>query len=479
MFKMYSGIRDDEYNLMDSICEEQYLIGGVTGWIYAYLGPKGNKGSTDLTTPDYDTLGSTASDIGNLIFMESTSRKYSVDAISLPLVYQVTDANMDMQIPGLFLFDTMDITVPYNLMIKTLGRKVMNGDVIELANLRDTDLLDDPRGVNRFYVVQDAFKAAEGYSHTWFSHIWKLRVIPLTDSPEFKDILGSSNNESDLAIYISTQQKELKIMDLIVQQADSEVPYIHWDNEHIYDPVQVPNSEDIATSYIYPDSPTEGMYFIKKTKPELYEYSNNGWAVVNLGIYNNQTLPSTAANYDLCWCAGYSSNEDYTLLQFASNRWSTVQVETGSVLPDTETDSSYFILTTADSDVLMYSNSTWITVTNVHAPYTITNKRNIRDMRENLPDINTIEKGTQFPQSPINGTWFMRTDMTPPVLWQYDNNKWRKFNYGGRQPWTGTDVYRASFVNNTDTYTDSAGGIHDSRQGSAGTLNATGLLGSE
>ena len=29
-FKMYSGVKDDEYNLMDSIVEEQFEIGGTT-----------------------------------------------------------------------------------------------------------------------------------------------------------------------------------------------------------------------------------------------------------------------------------------------------------------------------------------------------------------------------------------------------------------------------------------------------------------
>jgi len=478
MFRMYSGVKDDEYNLMDSLCEEQFLIGGVTGWLYAYMGPKGNSGSTDATLPDYDALGSTASDIGNLIFMESPNRKYSVDAISLPMVYQVKDANMDIQIPGLFLFDTMDITVPYNLMIKTVGRKIMSGDVIELANLRDTDLLDDPRGVNRFYVVQDAFKAAEGYSHTWFSHIWKMRVVPLTDSPEFKDILGSSENDSDLASYISTQQKELKIMDLIVQQADSEVPYIHWDNEHIYDPLMF-NQDVPATSYEYPTNPISGMLFIKKTKPELYEYINSSWSLVELPIYNNQTIPSTASEDDLCWCAGFNSKEDYTLLQFSNLTWNTVTVDQGYELPSQETPTSYFVLYYNDSDVMQYTDGTWTTVYNVHAPYAVTNKRNIQDMRETLPEISTIEKGTQFPQTPLDGMWFMRTDMVPAILWKYENNKWRKFDYGGRQPWTGTDAYRASFVNNTDTYTDSSGNTINSRQGSSSTLKSNGLLGSE
>src|SRR5574343_200408 len=136
MFKMYTGKKDDEYEFVDSICEEQYLIGGVTAWVYAYQGPKGNKGSTDLTKPDYETIASNITDIGNLIWMENANRSYSIDAVALPVIYQPQDPSMGLQIPGLFLFETMDVTLPYNLMIRSLGRKIMNGDVIELANLR-------------------------------------------------------------------------------------------------------------------------------------------------------------------------------------------------------------------------------------------------------------------------------------------------------------------------------------------------------
>src|SRR5574343_241574 len=171
MLKMYTGVQDEEYRFVDSICEEQYLVGGVTAWVYAYMGPKGTKGSLDASVPDYSTLGSKITDIGDLIWMENSARNYSVDAIALPFIYQAQDANLDMQIPGLFLFDTMDATVPYNYMIRTLGRKLMQGDGIELASLRGSDLLDpDAAPINRFYVVHDAFRAAVGYSHTWLNH---------------------------------------------------------------------------------------------------------------------------------------------------------------------------------------------------------------------------------------------------------------------------------------------------------------------
>lgn len=474
MFKMYSGVHDDEYNLMDSLCEEQYLIGGVTAWIYAYQGPR-SANSTDLTKPDYDTLGSKITDIGNMVLMESPSRKYNIDAISLPVVYQVQDANMDMQIPGLFMFDTMDITLPYNLMIKTLGRKIITGDVIELANLRDADLLDpDATPINRFYVVHDAFKSASGYSHTWFHHIWKLRVVPLTDSPEFRDILGTGENSDDLSNYLSTQQRELKIMDLIVQQADSEVPFIHYDNEQIHTSVQLPDINTVFKSYNYPSKPTNGMFMIKKTLPELYESSITNsvltWNSVN--VKSGIEYPSNPQDYDFFWLINEQTNVLEGLKQYDSNKkkWETVTIESNNELPQSNTKTSYFILETKDTPIIVYNSTSksWdIATDDIVNPYT-DNKNNIQDFREELPDMSTVVKGNSFPLNPSEGEWFLRTDLVPNVLWKFENSVWRKFNYGGRVQWTGTDYYRSTFINNRDTYTDGVN-TFSSRQSSAGT----------
>lgn len=313
-FRMYNGQHDEEYHLMDSIVEEQYLIGGVTAWLYAYQGPKGNAGSEDATKPDYDALGSKITDIGNYVWMENNDRSYSIDAVELPVVYQTQDASMDMQIPGLFLFETMDITLPYNMMIERLGRKVMKGDVLELANLRETHPLDeDSDAINRFYVVHDAFKSGDGYSHTWFHHIWKLRVVPMVDSPEFKDILGTGDDEFDLVNSISTRQKELDIMDLIVGQADSEVPYMHWDHEHIHEARQLPDVANTPKGFEYPEEAELGFYFIKRTLPELYEWDGK-W--VQLPVESGDFQPLNPQDGDFFWHLHWDHVRPMVLIQF-------------------------------------------------------------------------------------------------------------------------------------------------------------------
>ncbi len=455
-FKMYSGVKDDEYNLMDSIVEEQFEIGGTTAWIYAYLGPRGNKGSTDATKPDYETLGSKVTDIGNMIWMESPDRKYSVDAISLPIVYQVQDGNMEMQIPGLFLFETMEVTVPYNMMIARLGRKIVNGDVIELANLRDADLLTEGKeGLNRFYVVHDSYKAARGYSHTWFHHIWTLKLVPLTDSPEFRDILGTGANADDLKNSSSSYNREMDIVKFIVGQADSEVPYMHWDHEHIHQFKSIPPIEQLPQGYGYPKQAPDGYYFVIKSYPTLNEYNDSTlkWDVVPVyGI--DYTLP--LKDGDFKWQLSEEIVDKLELFQYFAdtNKIARVLIEEFEVLPKASTSSGFAIIKATQPQVKQYvaETQTWVDAHDEQQLPYVTNKNNQQDQREKLPPMSKIAKGAQFPQDPKENMWFLRTDVEPNVLWKYEKNVWRKFNYGGRFAWTGTDDHKASFINNREKY---------------------------
>lgn len=467
-FRMYSGQHDEEYRLMDSLVEEQYYIGGVTAWLYAYLGPKGNKDSRDKTKPDYETLGSKITDIGNYIWMENSSRSYSVDAVSLPVVYQTQDASMDLQIPGLFLFETMDVTMPYNLMLASLGRKVMKGDVIELANLRDANPLDEEsEALNRFYVVHDAFRAGDGYSHTWFHHIWKLRLVPMTDSPEFKDILGTGENEDDLRNSLSTYQKELNIMDLIVGQADSEVPYMHWDNEHIHEAVPLPDISTVSKGYEYPQNAHVGSYYIKQTLPVLYEW-NGQWERVP--TTKGQQPPTTAADGDFFWNLHFDHVRPIVLQQYYNSvqQWREVTIEQAEELPVNETGSGYFVHQLPDSPILQLgSDGKWdVAADERKLPY-VDNKHNAMDHRETLPDMNSVIRGSQFPQDVPENTWFLRTDQQPETLWKFEGSKWRKFDYGGRMQWTGTNSTKARLLNNREQYTDHNNNQHPSRVNTA------------
>lgn len=471
MFRLYNGQHDEEYRLMDSLVEEQYLIGGVDAWLYAYEGPKGNKDSTDLTKPDYETLGSKITDIGNMVWMENSARKYSIDAVTLPIVYQTQDASMDMQIPGLFLFETMDVTLPYNLMIERLGRKVMKGDVLELANLRDAHPLDDEHdAINRFYVVHDAFKSGDGYSHTWFHHIWKLRVVPMTDSPEFSDILGTGENEDDLVNSLSTRQRELDIMDLIVGQADSEVPYMHWDNEHIHKATQVPSLSEVASGYDYPALARDGEYFVLKTLPVLYGWEGDvdgSWEITPTS--KGQTYPTDPVDGDFFWHLHFDHVRKLVLTQYNEDtkRWQEVFIPESDVILTEFDEYGYFIKTEPDTPIMIKEANGWSIAIHEDEVKYIDNKENLLDQREDLPDIKDVIRGDQFPQQVPDGTWFMRTDQKPETLWKFENNKWRKFNYGGRYQWTGVDAHKARLLNNRETYTTDDGTVNQSRKASS------------
>ena len=57
---------------------------------------------------------------------------------------------------------------------------------------------EGPMAMNRYYVIEDAARGSEGYSPTWFPHIWRVKCTPITDSQEFSDILGTGENKDDL-----------------------------------------------------------------------------------------------------------------------------------------------------------------------------------------------------------------------------------------------------------------------------------------
>jgi hypothetical protein len=132
-----------------------------------------------------------------------------------------------------------------NDMIETVGRKLMAGDVIELMHLKDYSQLDDslPVALKRYYVISDCNNASEGYSATWWPHLWRCKINPLTDSQEYKDILNqiTLDNELDptggnvtLGSVSSIVSKYQAINDAILREAETNVPYSGYDTSYLY-----------------------------------------------------------------------------------------------------------------------------------------------------------------------------------------------------------------------------------------------------
>jgi hypothetical protein len=192
---LYNPVKSNNYKFLDRQIKEMFWVGGTDLLIHKYLGPKDTGPSKDLTQKQVTTPDPTV--IQDLLFMENRDRSYSPDVYRLRGHYNVQNLDFDLSQFGLFLTsDVIFVTVHYNEMIDLIGRKLMVGDVFELPHLTDYHPLNDtiPIGLRRYYQITDANYASEGFSQTWYPHLWRVKCEPLVDSREFNDILSKPTN---------------------------------------------------------------------------------------------------------------------------------------------------------------------------------------------------------------------------------------------------------------------------------------------
>ena len=190
-----------------------------------------------------------AQNIQDLLFLENRDRKYDVDIYVMRGIYTVTDNDFNLEQFGLFLSaDTVYMTFHLNDMVAMIGRKIMSGDVIELPHKKDYYPLDAtiPAVLKRFYVVQDCSFDAAGFSQTWWPHLWRVRMTPLVDAQEYKDIINniaaSENTTTPLANVMSKLQTLQNINDAIISQAEIDVPKSGTNVDRLYvEPIRSDN----------------------------------------------------------------------------------------------------------------------------------------------------------------------------------------------------------------------------------------------
>lgn len=200
---LYRPNKQNDYKFFDRTISEMLIVGGTDLYIHKYLGPTNQGPSVDYTQPEYDSLN--PNNIQDLLFLENRDRSYDPDIYRLRGHYNVQNLDFDLSQFGLFLNnDIIFITVHYNDMIDIIGRKLMVGDVLELPHLLDYNPLPEtiPTALKRFYQITDSNYASEGFSQTWFPHLWRIKCEPLVDSQEFSQILQAPiNKDNYLGIY--------------------------------------------------------------------------------------------------------------------------------------------------------------------------------------------------------------------------------------------------------------------------------------
>lgn len=254
---LYRPEKGNDYKFIDRSIWEMFQIGGTDIFVHKYVGPKSSTFVDETpTTPKYNTQDPTQ--IQDMLFLENRDRKYDPDVYVMRGVYNLQDLDFNLSQFGLFLQnDTVFVTFHINDTVEKIGRKLMSGDVIELPHLKDEHALNDLNfALKRFYVIEEVTRAAEGYSVTWYPHLYRAKCTPLVDSQEFKDILdGVAGDDTNLTLrdVMSTYEKEMQITSAVLDQAESDAPYSGYSTAAFYT-VQV--REDGTPELITVDSAT-------------------------------------------------------------------------------------------------------------------------------------------------------------------------------------------------------------------------------
>lgn len=318
---------------------------------------------TDAAEPSY--VNQSALNIQDLLFLENRDRKYDSDVYSMRGIYQTQDVTFDLSQFGMFLqTGTLFIVFHITDMLATLGRKLMPGDVIELMHLKDYYPLDDslPVALKRYYVISDCNNAAEGYSSTWWPHLWRCKINPLTDSQEYKDILnqikvdvdpisGNTGNVS-LGSVSSIINKYIEVNDAILREAETYVPYSGYDISTLYikpvqpdgspgDPTGITADDDISTGdNVIIDAATG----IESPDAKVQGYlTGTGGAPNGLPVFSGISFPTSPLVGDYALRTDYLPNR---LFRWDGRRWVKIEDNLRTTLtqgPDNTTLRSYFI----------------------------------------------------------------------------------------------------------------------------------------
>ena len=436
---LYKPTKGNDDKFINRTMSEMFTVGGVDVYVHKYLGPLAQANASATESGATGIMG-----IQDLLFLENRDRKYDTSIYTMRTIYRINDNDFDLTQFGLFLTgDTMFAVVHYDDMIDVIGRKLMVGDVLELPNLIDYYPLDDGVGaaLKRFYVVNDASRAAEGFAQTWWPHLWRVKLQPLVDSQEYKDILNNlpaSNDETNtntLGEVISTYNKYIEINDAIVTRAEQDVPKSGYDTSTFYtenvnahglpvDPgaldasdmspdassnvadasaqtltsaVKIegyltgdalpPNGATVAAGIAFPAAPGQGDYHLRLDyiPNRLFRYDGRRWVKVEDSVRTNLT-PGVENQTQL---SGFINDNN----QFMSNSaaWDAIRISNSYVSP-------------ANAATLSFTLSTKTVV--VKVPYNST--YGARTRLDGLPITNTISNSSGNIAVTITGPLYPR-----------------------------------------------------------------------
>ena len=240
---LYKPEKGNDYKFIDRQASEMFQVGGTDVYVHKYLGTNTDAANATADQPHYTNTSVT--NIQDLLFLENRDRKYDQEIYRIRGIYNVQNVDFNLSQFGLFIDnDTLFMTVHINDFIKYIGRKPISGDVLELPHLRDDFALNDfDISLPRYYAIEDVGRASEGFSATWYPHLYRLKVKKITDSQQFADIFNQiakdANGDPDpagktLKDLLSTYNQEISINNQVVAQAEADAPKSGYETRQFY-----------------------------------------------------------------------------------------------------------------------------------------------------------------------------------------------------------------------------------------------------
>lgn len=434
---LYRPEKGNDYRFIDKNIWEMFQVGGTDVFVHKYVGPNTAVQGATPSTPEY-TGGDNPFNIQDLLFLENRDRKYDPDVYVMRGVYNLQDIDFNLSQFGLFLQnDTIFITFHINDTVEKLGRKIIAGDVIELPHLKDEYALNDFKyALKRFFVIEEVSRAAEGFSVTWYPHLYRAKCKPLVDSQEYKQILdGIANTDADKGTY------------------NAAITYYPGDI------ITGPDSRkyEVIREVTGVAPPNSTYYQLADTLRDI------------ISTYNKE-MEITKAVLDQAEAdapkSGYDTTTYWTLQRDDDGTASLITVDNNQI---NEYSADTDIVVDQDGNPVLDADGNTVTAVNAASFNTPPDgKGYVGYLTEDgvAPNGAPVTVGLAFPINPVVGQFHLRTDMLPNRLYRFSGNRWLRFednvrmtmsnlgesDTGVGDTFAGKDVrqtQKTTFINNT------------------------------
>lgn len=278
----------------------QFQLGGIYCYIYRFEGTFEQQrdelnvlvdehGSTEAATNIDSFLG-----MQDPILGENRDRSYNFEEVPrIKGVYQISQSEMELLRFGFKSNETISMEFHQATVEKELGRRLIQGDVIELPHLREVGL--DGRVANRWYEVKDISWSPGGYDPTYQRHVVGVILQPLRHQQEFLDLFENVRDEygKTLEEQMSIKDQLLGVTTAIQEKAGEHASTTWWDTTIMwFDPDHPsqkpyrytddgvpPNGEPVLQGDQFPPAPQEGDWFLRTdlVPNRLYRNQNGRW----------------------------------------------------------------------------------------------------------------------------------------------------------------------------------------------------------